>query len=135
MAEQQTGIHTPSVTEQWFGLLGGAVAWTVHLMGVYALGEFGCVAGWAEATLLGINAVAWGVLGLTVLMTGAAVAATYVAYRNDQRLRGQAPMPWDPAEGGNPARWMSRAGWITSAAFAFTILFETVPVFYFLRSC
>src|SRR5919106_5097952 len=71
----------------WFGLFGGAAAWTVHLMLAYAAAEFGCVGRLGERGYLGVSMVAWLELALTVATTLAASAATVVAYRSHRRLR------------------------------------------------
>ena len=41
----------------WFGLFGGAIAWTVHLMFAYAAAEFGCIGRLGERGYLGITLV------------------------------------------------------------------------------
>src|SRR5687768_10869842 len=116
----------------WFGLLGGAVAWTVHLMLAYAAAEFGCVGRLGERSYLGISLVAWLELALTVATTMAAGAATVVAYRSHRRLRS------DDAEedaAGAAERYTAWAGLLTSALFTFIILFESIPILYYLHSC
>jgi hypothetical protein len=116
----------------WFGLFGGAVAWTVHLMLAYAAAEFGCVGRLGERGYLGISLVAWLELALTVVTTLVAGAATVVAYRNHRRLRS--------GEGEEDAavaaeRYTAWAGLLTSGMFTFIILFESIPILYYLHSC
>jgi hypothetical protein len=116
----------------WFGLFGGAVAWTVHLMLAYAATEFGCVGRLGERTYLDISLVAWLVLALTAATTLASGAATAVAYRCHRRLRSSEGEE-DAAE--TAERYTAWAGLLTSGAFTFIILFESIPILYYLHSC
>jgi hypothetical protein len=112
----------------WFGLFGGALAWTAHLMFAYAAAEFGCVGRLGERGYLGVSAVAWLVLALTAAATLASAAATAVAYRSPRRLQsGQA--------GQDAERYTAWAGLLTSGLFTFIILFESIPIFYYLHAC
>lgn len=70
----------------WFGVLGGAIAWMLHLLLAYAIAEFGCVSPFHEVKRLGLSGVAW-LEGLASLpMLGLAIFANIVAQRNT-RLR------------------------------------------------
>jgi hypothetical protein len=113
----------------WFGLVGGGVAWVVHLLASYVIAEFGCVSGWGQEKHLGVTTMAWLLLGVSFLTAGWAGLATFMAYRNKQRLR-----PFESSEGSS-AVYMARAGCITSGIFLFVILVESVPIFFFLQSC
>jgi len=115
----------------WFGLLGGASAWTVHLLLAYAVAEFGCVSGFGKRIYLGISIVAWLEVAATVLTTVIAALAAIVAHRNYRILRSQ-----NLEEAGIAAgEYTARAGFITSGIFTFIILFESIPILYYLRTC
>jgi hypothetical protein len=115
----------------WFGLLGGASAWTVHLLLAYAVAEFGCVSGFGERIYLGISIVAWLEVAATVLTTVIAALAAIVAHRSYRILRSQ-----NLEEAGIAAgEYTARAGFITSGIFTFIILFESIPILYYLRTC
>ena len=116
----------------WFGLFGGAAAWTVHLMLAYAAAEFGCVGRLGERGYLGISMVAWLEIALTVATTLASGTATVVAYRGHRRLRsGEAA--GDAAVAAEC--YTAWAGVLTSGMFTFIILFESIPIVYYLHSC
>lgn len=117
--------------ELWFGLLGGAVAWLAHLLLAYAIAEFGCVSDLGKQAFLGISVVAWLPLAATALTVLAAGVAVFVAYRCC-RLASR-----DEGESAAPGPWLdaARAGLLTSGLFVFAILFESIPIFYYLRSC
>lgn len=131
----------------WFGLLGGAIAWTVHLMFAYAAAEFGCVGRLGERGYLGITLVAWLEVALTSATALVAGAATFVAYRCDRRLRDDAIQmgaAQTNAADSNAAltnaalvaeQYTARAGLLTSGLFTFIILFESIPILYYLRNC
>lgn len=115
----------------WFGLFGGAIAWTAHLMLAYAAAEFGCVGRLGERGYLGITFVAWLELALTVATTMVAAAATVVAYRSHRHLRsGEAEDAKVAAE-----RHIAWTGFLTSGTFTFVILFESIPILYYLHGC
>jgi hypothetical protein len=115
----------------WFGLLGGGVAWALHFLTAYVLAEFGWVSGWGRSEYLGVTFRAWMLLGVSLLMVLGAGTATFVAWRS-RRL-----MSLNSSQAGNSeseaARYMARAGYITSAMFLFIILVESVPIFFFLQ--
>jgi len=122
-----------------FILLGGGVAWTLHFLLAWAIAEFGCIAGWDAAVFLGLHAITWLILGVTLgAVTLAAVAAGYawqgvVAWR-----AGRAGAEQATAGLPDPRGWRSyvaRAGLISNLTFLFIIVVETIPVFYFLGSC
>jgi hypothetical protein len=157
----------------WFGLFGGALAWTVHLMLAYVAAEFGCVGRLGERGYLGISMVAWLELALTVATTLASGAATVVAYRSHRRLRSAnslsenrrglahfagrpqqkeqsseqnvpVPLSADGSRIGSKAaedaavaaeRYMAWTGVLTSGMFTFIIVFESIPILYYLHSC
>lgn len=114
----------------WFGLFGGAVAWTIHLLAAYAIAEFGCVSSFREARFLGITGVAWGILALTVLTLILAVGGLLIARRSDRLLREEILQKED-----DPEAFMANVGWITSVVFVAIIVAQTLPVLYYLRSC
>jgi hypothetical protein len=111
----------------WFGLLGGASAWTIHLVLANVIAEFGCVGRLGERFFLGISLVAWLELTLTVTTMLVSGAATVVAYRGHRHLRTSAE---ETAE-----RHIAWAGLLTSGMFTLIILFESIPILYYLHSC
>jgi hypothetical protein len=115
----------------WFGLLGGASAWTIHLFSAYAIAEFGCVGRLAERSYGSLSVVAWLEVALTVAMLLVAAAATAVAYRSEQRLRSL------ESTGQNLVAdsFTARAGLLASGIFTFVILFESIPILFYLRDC
>jgi hypothetical protein len=115
----------------WFGLLGGAIAWTLHLVFAYVIAEFGCVGRTTRQEYLGITQVAWLELALTAGTTLAAVAATAVAFRHNRRLRSR------EANDANVAAERDTAwtGVLTSGTFTFIIVFESIPILYYLHGC
>jgi hypothetical protein len=117
----------------WAGLLGGGVAWTLHLVLAYIIAEFGCISGLDRAQFLGISAVAWLLLGLSVAMLLGAGAVTWFTYRTTRRLaalRGETL-----ASEADFEMYMARAGYITSGSFFLIILAQTLPIFFYLRTC
>ena len=113
----------------WFGLLGGAVAWTLHLMASYVVAEFGCVMASQSGSGGGITATVVLLTIVSVVCLAGAVAATAVAYRSLSRLRDRS------ADDADAERFMARAGLIASGLFAFIVAVESVPILFFLSRC
>lgn len=92
--EETVGTAGASPGRMLFAVLGGAIAWTVHFLGSYAVVAIGCVAGWTQTTL---------VVGVaTALLTAVAVWSTLVAWREWRQASGD--QPWDTALG-EPRGW------------------------------
>lgn len=117
----------------WFGFIGGALAWTMHLMTAYAIAEFGCVGSLGHRSYLGISFVAWLEIFVTVVTASLAAAATFVAYRCHRRLT----LPSDSADSSSHAveRNTAYMGLLAGSLFFFVILFESIPIFFYLRHC
>ncbi|MEU3453404.1 hypothetical protein ABZ671_07350 [Micromonospora sp. NPDC006766] len=56
----------------WYGVLGGAVAWAVHLMAAWSMDELTCAAGSAEISALPL----WQAVGLAVIIPALAAAGS-----------------------------------------------------------
>lgn len=124
-------INRPTL---WFGLLGGAVAWTAHLMFAYAAAEFGCVSGWGLGRYLDVSFVAWLEVALTAVTAAVAAASTLVAYRYYRRL---ATPQLASADGSALAtqKYIAFVGLLAGSLFFVAILFESIPIFFYLRHC
>jgi hypothetical protein len=123
-------IHAP-VWRRWFAFLGGGLAWTLHLLSIYAIGEFGCVGGWDRSSWAGISLVAWMIIILSGLLLVVAVAATLIGYQDKRRDARRVSAEWED-EGGV---FLSSYGSLLSGLFALIILVETLPVFAYLHGC
>jgi hypothetical protein len=123
-------IHAP-VWRRWFAFLGGGLAWTLHLLSIYGIGEFGCVGGWDRISYAGVSLVAWLIIVLSGLLLLVALAATLVGYQDKRRDARRESPDWED-EGGV---FLSSYGFLLSALFALIILVETLPVFAYLGGC
>lgn len=114
----------------WFGLLGGAVAWLIHLVAAYLIAEFGCLTHFGEQRALGITLVSWMIVAVTAITALGGGSATWAAYRSFGRLR-------DARESVDTAaqRATARAGMYASGFSLLVILVETLPLLYYLRDC
>jgi hypothetical protein len=110
----------------WFGALGGAVAWLLHLVGCYAIAEFGCVGELGHVVWNGVSVVAWMCIGTTAVSLLLALVAMFVAFRLRPRTT-----PYDADR-----EWLrstADGGLLLSGFFAATILFESIPILFYLR--
>ena len=128
---QRPSPNTAGESRYWLALFGGALAWLAHLLASYALAEFGCESLLANYSYLEINAVAWGLLALTVITAMAAGGSALLAFRIQ---------PLDRSDKNGPTNFVARlyaarAGLIANIAFILVILVESVPIIYYLQSC
>ena len=130
--EQSRESIRESRTALWFGLLGGAFAWLAHLMGAYAVAEFGCVAGLTQYQFLDVSLVAWLLIGLSVFTALVGAIATLVAFI---RYRGLGLEQNASSEAESARVATARMGLITSGLFFFVIVVESLPIVYYLSSC
>lgn len=117
----------------WFGVLGGAMAWLLHLLLSYGVSEFGCVSAFADTRLLGFSGVAWLEAGVSVLALALAIGASVIAQRNRRLLSGEVNAA--RLESGDPRVFMARSGVLASGLFVFIILVQTLPILFYLREC
>lgn len=116
----------------WFGVLGGAIAWFVHLALVYTLAEAACITGFPWFTVLGFHGTLLLIVIVTLLTLAVTVVAGVVAYRN-RRLLDESNGPIAPLNRG-ASEHMVRGGVYLSVFFVLLILVETLPIF-FMRPC
>lgn len=116
----------------WFVLLGGAIAWAVHLGGAYAIAEFGCVAGWGHAPG-SVSAVSWMLIVLSAAMTLLAAGALLASYQVGKRPS-HGPAGAD-ADEHDTADYVARFGKITNGLFLFIIVVQSLPIVFYLGRC
>ena len=116
---------------RWFTFLGGGIAWVMHLLSIYAVGEFGCVSGLGRVSYAGVSAVAWLIILISAILLAVAVAAAFLGYQ-DKGRDNEGEFTCRENEGG---RFLSRFGFLLSGLFALIILVETLPVFAYLDGC
>lgn len=116
-----------------FSLLGGGIAWLLHLLVVYVISDFGCVAGWGEWIIFGISVVSWLLLIATFLTGALAAAASWAAHYVGELLHGTSG---DRGSVRTETQYfVARVSLLLNGIFAFIILAQAVPIFFFLRSC
>jgi hypothetical protein len=132
LAEQDTG----KLGKVWFGFLGGGTAWVLHLMGTYAIAEFGCAGVLHDTRWLGINATCWILIAVSLALAGLAAASTWTAYRTERELNPSAPKAQDgETDERRPFLFAGHTGTVMSGWFLFIILVESIPTFFFLQGC
>lgn len=99
-----------------FALLGGAFAWTLHLLASYAVVAVGCARGWAAArpALIVVTLAALALTGAAAIV-GERARARSSTLADTTRRTGQAPAI-------DAARFTLSVGGGLSALFAFLIL-------------
>jgi hypothetical protein len=112
-------------------LVGGGLAWFLHLGLSVVVAEFGCVIGWGQVRFWGINLVAWLLLLVAAVTLSGGIGAAVLSYRLGGRLRGSAGE--EGAENGRS--FTARTAYITNLIFVLVIVAESLPIFYFLSEC
>jgi hypothetical protein len=119
----------------WFSLLGGPFAWLAHLLAIYSISEWGCVDHFPAFRALGTVGTAWELLIATSVLLLAALSAAWVGYRSEQRLRARGRPLREQVKSRRADFYAARAGMILSGFFAFVILVEAIPTYFFLHVC
>jgi hypothetical protein len=117
----------------WFGFLGGAFAWVIHLLSAYAIAEFGCISPFHQSELWGFSGIAWLIGAVSVVTLVVAFAAFFVARRSKLRFAGA--IEARRLEAGDARVFLARSGVITSALFILIIVVESIPILFYLRGC
>jgi hypothetical protein len=114
--EQAIGTAGASTPRTLFAMFGGAIAWTLHFLGSYAVMAIGCGAG--SPSTRGI------VAGETAVLAALALWATVVAWREWRRSSGE--QRWDTAlsEPRGWYSWLMTFGVIMGITAAFTVVLE-----------
>lgn len=117
-------ISRPGRWRLRFVLLGGGLAWTLHLLGAYVIAEFGVLSGLArQSWVAGLDAVSWLLIGWSVLMFAMAAAAVAFARTLPRNRIGREH---------DPLRFCARFGFAANATFLAVIAVQCIPIFYFL---
>ena len=116
----------------WFGVGLGVVIWAVHLVIVYAIQTLSCNWGFLQFNILGMNAMRFVLLMVTVLAAIGIITGGSISYKNYRKL--------DEEERVNEGwrieriRFMAISGALLSGLFLLSMLFAALPILY-LRPC
>jgi hypothetical protein len=127
----------------WFAVLGGAAAWTAHLLLGWGLEEIACSPASANPDVLGVSLTVW-IGAITAVLAAVTVAAGLLAYRF-WRQTGAAPpdAQVEPGAGdpepegqvrGGRAGFMALFGLAADALFLLIIVYGGVSLL-LLRPC
>lgn len=105
-----------------YALLGGAIAWFLHLLASYLIAEFACVSGMPSVRVLGISATAWMLLLATLVLLAVALGAMLTAL-GAVRARSEAYGE------------VARIGLLLDGLATLVILVESLPILFYLRGC
>ncbi|MBC8089655.1 MAG: hypothetical protein H7Z40_20520 [Phycisphaerae bacterium] len=122
---------TPSLTVLFAALLGGPVAWTLHLFFSYAAVAIDCATDWSSSRLV--------VAVVTVLAASMALGTAWLARRVWLRARDidrPTDDSWDARMGERTARvsFLMVSGLVMSLLFTVAIVYAGIPLFY-LATC
>ncbi len=106
----------------WFAFLGGALAWTLHLMGTYIVSETACRA----EMIPGGQAVLFSTL---FVLTIGCLIISYSSFQTGRRLSG------DRSEGSDGVLFLSRTSQWSNVFFIAVILAQTLPLFMGVHGC
>jgi heme/copper-type cytochrome/quinol oxidase subunit 2 len=108
----------------WFGLLGGAVAWSAQLVLGDAFAEVGCEAGGFD----GISIVLLAITGVAAIVAAAALVVSLLHLRRPRSSDADEPSA-------TRARFMATSGAVASAIFLTLIVMGGVLPHLFLSTC
>lgn len=117
-----------------FAVLGGAAAWTFHLLVIAIIAEWGYFAGTQQREILGITAVAFWILAATAAAVLGAAAATWVSHRLYSQIASHDGLAGSPTDA-DPERtfpFLATTAVISNWVFLFIIAAQAIPVFFYL---
>ena len=109
----------------WFGLMGGPVVYSLYFLAVYFLGEAACLADLLRYRVLGLEAIAFWVLLLTVVTAVVIGYGAWLAYGNWQQTTAQTP-----DDGASYAAFMAFVGLWLSALFTVLTVATGLPALF-----
>ena len=114
------------------GLFTPAIAWLVHLVGASLISEWGCLSGFHQSAWLGISAVIWGLLVITVFALFVAGIATWSVWQVDRYHQNDSSIDSVDDE---LNVFLAETGKISGLLFVTIILAESIPILFFLSGC
>jgi hypothetical protein len=108
----------------WFGVLGGAVAWSLHTVADWGIDETVCRSGHHEMVGIPLRPL---LAGLALLFLVVTAASGVVSFRHWRRLS-SGPLPEEEAGDEVAALRRRRAGFMAQVGFAANILFGLMLV-------
>jgi len=109
----------------WFGLLAGPIIYSLHFLTVYWIAEAACQANLLRYRVLGLEAISFWVLLLTVVAAALTGYGALLAYRDWRRMRDNEAqnLPSYPP-------FMAFVGLWLSASFTVVILLTGLPALF-----
>lgn len=108
----------------WFGVLGGAVAWSLHTVADWGIDETVCRSGHAEMVGVPLRPL---LFGLALFFLAVTVVATVVSFRHWRRLSA-GPLPGEEEGDELAALRRRRAGFMAQVGFVANVLFGLMLV-------
>lgn len=117
----------------WFGLLGGPIIYSVHFLTVYLLAEAACMADLLRYRLLGLEAISFWVVVLTLVAAALTGYGTWLAYHTWRATRD--PVGHVVEQGGGQEQrsyqpFMAFIGLWLSGLFTVIILLTGLPALF-----
>lgn len=125
MTELSAQQQRLSLWSLWFGLMGGPVVYTLYFLAVYFLGEAACLADLLRYRVLGLEAIAFWVLLLTVVAAAIIGYGAWLAYGNWQQTTAQTP-----DDGASYAAFMAFVGLWLSGLFTLLTVATGLPALF-----
>jgi hypothetical protein len=112
----------------WFGVLGGAVAWTAHTLVDWSIDETTCRAGSTDLAGVPMKPV---LIGSTLFFLLVSVVATVVAWRQWQVLRAAGGADELSQLRSQRAGFMALVGFAANVVFSLILVCTAIAVFVF----
>lgn len=123
----------PGVT--WLEIGGGGLAWFVHLLAVYVIGEFACTSRFWTHAIAGAMGISWLLLivtAVTLLLAGYSIRASWRSWAASRQPSLTQSGGDAASEAAHPVAYVAL---ITNIVFAVIIAVQSIPIFFFLKDC
>ena len=125
MTELSAQQQRRSLWSLWFGLMGGPVVYTLYFLAAYFLGEAACMADLLRYRVLGLEAISFWILLLTVVTAVVIGYGAWLAYGNWQQTNERTR-----DDGASYAAFMAFVGLWLSGLFTVLTLATGLPALF-----
>ncbi|MFW7381881.1 MAG: hypothetical protein ACOH5I_23950 [Oligoflexus sp.] len=117
----------------WLGFLGTAILWFIGFLYAWIVSEFGCQSAARDTVILGVSLVA--VLQLVGRLVVLAIAFSLLRYCQRILKKASHTAAYADIQEDTLKIFLARSGLIAGQILFAVLLVESIPIFFFLKTC
>ena len=134
MGEPSATAEVRSAKTLWFGMFASPVFWSLHLVIGSFLSEAACYTNFLGFRILGMGALTFILIVLTILAMGAVIWNGWWSYRSWRHYQRENPEEEFPLQAYDRDEFLALSGFLLSGIFFLLLLINLYP-FLVLRPC